>query len=183
MEFDKVVDTGDRQEFKTGSMRDTAAGKGTPHLIAGEIMSQIIPSHQHQLTRIEKLLFSYNTALEDGEGLNNIIDSAKIALLYLITLENGSYYNAMRRFSQHYENGAKKYAPNNWRKGQPMSRYYDSAMRHLWLLIDDNKDEDHASALLWNLTCIIQTKKDIERGYLPRELFDFPFTKAQLFSK
>ena len=44
-------------------------------------------------------------------------------------------------------------------------------------------DEDHAAALFWNLIAIIQTKLDIEKGLLPKELNDFPFTIEETFPK
>ncbi|MDD4292245.1 MAG: DUF5664 domain-containing protein [Clostridia bacterium] len=188
-EFDKVLDNKNHQAFETGSIRDSAEGKGTPYLIAGEVLSEIIVLEDEILHNINKLLLGYNKALEnDGDkfrrkGVENIEAAFRLTLEYLIKEENGSYFEAMRRFSQHYENGAKKYSPNNWRKGQPISRYYDSAYRHLCRMVDGDKKEDHTSALLWNLACIIQTKRDIERGYLPEKLNDFPFTKKELFEK
>lgn len=187
MEFDKVLDNGDRQEFETGSKRDTAEGKGMPHLLPGEVMNPIIfRDIDPSLINIESLLFQYNliSSKDTFEKETQIIVDASIrAMDYLMKLENNSIYNTMVRFSKHYENGAKKYGDNNWRKGQPISRYYDSAMRHLWRLMDGDIEEDHASALLWNLTCILQTKKDVARGFLPESIDDFPYNKEELFGK
>lgn len=115
--FNSVVDSGQRQNFQTGSVRDTDEGKGMPHLIPPL---------------------------------------------------------ALRRLAVHYQNGAKKYAKNNWRKGQPISRFYDSAQRHLWSFAEGKTDEDHLAAVLWNVVAIIQTQQDIEDGILPKELNDFP---------
>ena len=67
--------------------------------------------------------------LEDKEKNKALRDT--LIIQYISDTEDGKYNSAMRRLAQHYQNGAKKYAKNNWRKGQPISRYYDSAMRHL----------------------------------------------------
>lgn len=188
-EFKDVKDSGKRQEFTTGSKRDTDEGKGQPHLLPGEAMSDIknyiMAKNVLELTTertIEGLLFDYNEIVENKEQNIDYIYEAIILTMDLIaTAEDGTYSTIMRRFSQHYANGAKKYDKNNWRKGQPISRYYDSAMRHLWAIIDKKTEEDHLSALLWNLVAIIQTKIDINKGLLPQELNDFPFTIKETF--
>jgi len=40
--FYKVQDSGKRQEFNTGSQRDSDENKGKPHLIAGEAIVGLI---------------------------------------------------------------------------------------------------------------------------------------------
>lgn len=81
--------------------------------------------------------------------------------------------------AKHFENGAKKYDANNWRLGQPLSTYYDSAMRHLLKVGMDYQDEAHMTAALWNIACYIETKKRIEMGQLPKELDDFPYVRME----
>lgn len=115
--FRKVKDSGKRQNFNTGSVRDTGEGKPRYDLI----------------TPI------------------------------------GLYYLAM-----HYTNGAKKYGDRNWEKGQPLSRYIESAERHLQKLKVGLDDEDHASALAWNILAFIHTKEMIEAGDLSKDLNDMP---------
>jgi len=115
MEFKAVVDSGKRQEFSTGSVRDTNEGKGRYDL----------------LPRI-----------------------------------------AIERLAQHFENGARKYSCNNWRKGQPLSRYIDSALRHTFKLLAGWTDEDHAAAAIWNLCAFIHTQEMVSQGKLPKELDD-----------
>lgn len=79
---------------------------------------------------------------------------------------------AIRRLAQHFENGANKYGDRNWEKGCPASRYLDSALRHLFAVVEGREDEDHAAAVLWNVSCFIATKERIENGELPKELND-----------
>jgi hypothetical protein len=71
-----------------------------------------------------------------------------------------------------YENGARKYNDHNWRKGQPCSRYLDSALRHLCKAASGWKDEDHFAQAMWNIAGIIETQKMIELGKANKDLDD-----------
>jgi hypothetical protein len=115
--FDKVKDSGKRQEFKTGSVRDTNIGKGRYDLISPLML---------------------------------------------------------QRLAKHFENGATKYGDRNWEKGQPLSRYFDSAVRHLYKHLEGMRDEDHLAAAVWNVGAMIHTEELIERGLLPEGLNDLP---------
>jgi len=116
-EYNHIEDSGERQEFATGSVRDTATGKGRFDLISP---------------------------------------------------------TALRRLARHYENGACKYGARNWEKGQPLSRFIDSAIRHLYNFLEGGRDEDHLAAAAWNALAAIHTETMIERGRLPAELNDLP---------
>lgn len=97
-DFKAVKDSGFRQEFDTGAVRDIQTGKGRFDLIPPQIMF---------------------------------------------------------RLAKHYENGAVKYGENNWTKGIPSRRYIDSALRHVFNYIMGNREEDHLSAAIWNLSCVM----------------------------
>lgn len=73
---------------------------------------------------------------------------------------------ALRRVAVHYEGGAKKYDPNNWLKGMPMSWFADSAMRHLCKALAGMKDEDHWTAAAWNILAVIEYQERIFEGIL-----------------
>jgi len=79
---------------------------------------------------------------------------------------------ALRRLALVYEKGAEKYVARNWEKGSPLSRFADSAQRHLndfqmislfkrecipldRLPADVNPNEDHLAQAVWNLCCIM----------------------------
>jgi len=113
----KILDSGDRQEFATGSRRDIREGKG----------------------RYDLLMF-----------------------------------RAMHADARHLEEGAKKYGDNNWRLGQPLSRYLDSAIRHMAEFTMGLRDEPHLAAARWNLGALYETKAMIREGLLPAELDDLP---------
>lgn len=81
---------------------------------------------------------------------------------------------ALLRLATHYENGIKKYGVRNWEKGIPLSRYFDSAARHMNCINMGLNDEDHFSAVVWNILGIVETKKRIELGILSKDLDDLP---------
>lgn len=78
--------------------------------------------------------------------------------------------HALTRLAQLFESGALKYGESNWRKGMPLNRYLDSAMRHMVKFMDGQRDEDHAIAVVWNMMCLIETEHMIENKELPDEL-------------
>lgn len=193
MEFDKVQDSGSRQEFNTGSVRDSSIGKGQPHLVPGVILNQILNEYFKQVWDISvpayKILLQLNRTVNllsenlefRTDSYNQLIEAGSYAVRYLVVLEKEKFSEAMRRLYQHYENGGRKYSKNNWRKGQPVSRYYDSTKRHIDKAIEGKEDEDHPAAILWNIIGMLQTKIDVSHGFLPIELDDFPFTLSEIF--
>ncbi len=78
------------------------------------------------------------------------------------------------RDAKHLENGARKYGDRNWEKGQPLSRYMDSALRHLNKFMMGYRDEDHLAAARWNIAALMHTQHMIAVGSLPAELDDLP---------
>lgn len=115
--YDEVKDSGKRQEFLTGSRRDT----------------------------------------QDGKGRYDLISPI-----------------SLQRLARHFENGAKKYGDRNWELGQPLTRYVDSAIRHIYAYLEGKRDEDHIIAGAWNLLALVHTEEMIRRGLLPKELNDLP---------
>ena len=81
---------------------------------------------------------------------------------------------AMYRLACHYENGGIKYDDRNWEKGQPLSCYLDSSLRHLFDALGGKIDEDHKIAVVWNMLGLVETEHRIELGILPKELNDLP---------
>lgn len=112
-----VKDSGKREAFQTGSVRDTREGKGRYDLISPF---------------------------------------------------------ALERLAQLYERGAEKYGERNWEKGQPVSRYMDSALRHMNKHLMGERDEDHVTAAVWNLMCILHTEYMVAKKRLSEDLIDWP---------
>jgi len=82
---------------------------------------------------------------------------------------------ALKRLAQHFENGAVKYGDRNWEKGQPVSSYVDSAIRHLFTFLEGDGSEDHLAAAAWNALCAIHTEQKIRSGELDSQLWNLPF--------
>ena len=77
-----------------------------------------------------------------------------------------------------YERGSLKYADRNWEKGMPLSRYVDSALRHIFQHLEGKRDEDHIAQADWNLRSLMHTEEMIKRGLLSKKLDDLPnYTK------
>lgn len=81
---------------------------------------------------------------------------------------------ALQRLADVYEKGAQKYDDRNWEKGMPISRYIDSAIRHLFQYLEGHRDEDHLGQAMWNCASAIHTEEMVKRGLLPKELHDLP---------
>ena len=91
---------------------------------------------------------------------------------------------AIRRLAGICENGAIKYAPRNWEKGIPMSRLLDSAIRHINQYREGLTDEDHLAQGFWNIMAALHTEEMVERGLLPKKLYDIPsYVKKELTSE
>jgi len=79
---------------------------------------------------------------------------------------------ALRRLALVMERGSAKYSSRNWEKGIPLSRYLDSAVRHLSQYLEGMRDEDHLGQAMFNVHAAIHTEEMVERGKLPRSLND-----------
>jgi len=78
-----------------------------------------------------------------------------------------------KRLALRAESGAKKYAERNWEKGQPLSQYYNSAMRHLLAIQDADLSEDHYAAAIWNIAAMMHHIDKMLTNELPVELDSF----------
>jgi hypothetical protein len=70
------------------------------------------------------------------------------------------------RFAEHLTKGAKKYSARNWQKAETkeeLSRFIESAYRHFIQYMENETEEDHFSAVLFNL-CGIEMVRAKLRG-------------------
>ena len=90
----------------------------------------------------------------------------------------GAYHllptHPIRRVAEIYRKGAMKYSARNWEKGIPLTRFLDSAKRHLDQFAEGMEDEDHLHQAIWNLFGLSHTIEQIKRGNLPTSLDDLP---------
>jgi hypothetical protein len=81
---------------------------------------------------------------------------------------------ARQRKAGVYERGAAKYGDRNFEKGMPLSRYLDSALRHINDALRGDVSEDHIAQAAWNLDAFMHMQALIALGQLPPELDDLP---------
>lgn len=81
---------------------------------------------------------------------------------------------ALKEVARVYESGAQVYGERNYEKGMNLSRFLDSALRHIFQVIEGKDDENHIANALWNIMGFIQTREMIKRGLLPEDLDDLP---------
>lgn len=152
-----LLDSGERKEFKTGAVRDISDGKGRCDLLPWDVVDLVLkagPWSQPDECTIPQMLNAY--ILTGGRIW--LIDAVK---RFVIDAFDGDVYTAFLELSKHYEDGAKKYSPNNWKLGIDLHCFIDSAGRHYlkWLRGDD--DEPHDRAVLWNLVGAIWTHENL----------------------
>lgn len=146
-----ILDSGDRTQFDTGAVRDMREGKGRFDLVPLGVVADILGSQivadisMFQNTNETRYLYAalekfaidaYSDGTEDED----------------ITKVEASMFLEV---AKHFEEGAKKYGPDNWKRGIPVWCYIDSAVRHYMKLCRGDNDEPHDRAFVWNLMCCI----------------------------
>ena len=81
-------------------------------------------------------------------------------------------FSVIDALAKHFEKGAAKYGDRNWEKGQPLSVFADSGLRHAFKGVRGESDEDHIIAAIWNFMAYWRTQDNIRKGELPIELGD-----------
>lgn len=144
-----IKDSGERQEFSTGAVRDIQTGKGRCDLMPLDIVSEFMAM------KPEKDYLSYIADFQETENYESLIGAAaSFADKYFADRET-----AVLEYAIQLENGAIKYGPRNWQKGIPLDRYVDSGIRHYMKHLRGDDDERHDRAALWNMLCGAWTRK------------------------
>lgn len=157
-----IKDSGERTEFESGAVRDCAEGKGRCDLVPIKTFYQMTGYDDFILWQLGE--FQNQIKKEDPYILKSIFND-------FIKTYFRSKYDAFLDLAVHFEEGAKKYSENNWKKGIPPERYLDSAVRHYCKFKRGDTDERHDRAFLWNILCCYWTMtsgdefygRDIER--------------------
>lgn len=159
----ELVDSGSRREFETGAVRDCAEGKGRCDLLPLDIVGEFIHKHDYRVV-LERITFFLRYAEEI-----NLYES----LQYFCEIEGWDYFTMMLEVSKQFEDGAKKYGDNNWKKGIPLHCYIDSAIRHFIKFCRGDQDEPHDRAFCWNIVCAIWTYRN------KPEMIDIQFERKE----
>ena len=143
-----ILDSGDRTRFESGAVRDMRTGKGRFDVMPLEVISDMLGTaelnHDPIVLDIATFMYEHDTAWLEA-ALDNFAAEAYGGCLYSMFLD----------VAKHYEEGAIKYDPNNWRRGIPVWCYIDSATRHYMKWRRGDSDENHNLAFVWNLMCCI----------------------------
>ena len=141
-----ILDSGDRTEFGTGAVRDMHEGKGRCDLLPLYIVSEYFGADKMDIfTRVHQF--------QNTSDLKYLM----IALDYFNEQRCWNKHTMVLEVAKHFEEGAKKYGENNWRKGIPVRCYIDSAIRHYLKWLRGDQDEPHDRAFCWNILCAMWT--------------------------
>ena len=157
----EIKDSGNRRTFPNGGVRDMAEGKGTCHLLPLDIVAEIY-AYERQNKGIH-----LNTN-EVFDCLNEYQEKKYTTCIYpvIVSFANevfGNLETAILELAIHYEMGAKKYAPNNWKKICDTQCFLDSAIRHYLKFLRGDNDEPHNRAFLWNLVGLLWTEEHCDK--------------------
>lgn len=176
-----LPDSGTRDCFSTGAVRDADTEKGRMDLVPLDILATMYKSENNLSS---DLYDSINTEVDVFSFVSNAIESyiwsgdeSDLTMSFIIfsMFEFGGICDATLEVSKHFKDGALKYSDHNWRKGIPLNRYVDSAMRHLVKWYRGDQDEPHDRAVLWNLICCHWTMCNFP--YENTEIMNLPWCK------
>jgi len=187
-----LSDSGKRQEFSSGAVRDLQEGKGRYDLLPAYAMQELISRdfYKKDFGDIHYTAFpeqAINLTLQifrEPERAEELALKAAGRMLYFMDVQKNITQGAGKssdmpthgifRVARVFEKGAIKYAPRNWEKGINLCRYLDSALRHMFQVVERKEDEDHPAQSAWNLVTFVETLNWIREGKLAPSLNDLP---------
>lgn len=146
-----ILDSGDRTQFESGAVRDMRAGKGRCDLMPLDVVAELANRDGSNPDLIFTAVHKFQES-DNVEYLYTAIDCFRIIRAWDVC-------TMLLEVAIHFEDGAKKYGDNNWRKGIPVKVFLDSALRHYIKFLRGDKDEPHDRAVCWNLMCAMWTAK------------------------
>lgn len=175
----EIKDSGKRRDFDSGATRDVDHDKPRFDLIPITVLQKMIAYYPNFETDDDfngsgddlkaRMLYSgFSWGATMDEKL--LLDIAWLSLWAIRRQEEDGFlrvsadlYSGFHlitpktylRLANHYGGGAKKYDPWNWSMGIPFSVFHASLMRHIFAIIADETDEDHLSAIFFNVAAIL----------------------------
>jgi hypothetical protein len=148
----ELKDSGERKIFETGAAREIFEGKGRCDLLPLDTIVYILEPGSIETRRI---LISIDEFLKTGA-----VERLREAIYAFCDQRDWSPTTMLIELSIHYEDGARKYADNNWKKGLPVHCFIDSGLRHYFKWLRGDEDEPHDRAFVWNLVGAIWTMEN-----------------------
>ena len=115
-EIPHILDSGNRRKFESGAVRDICEGKGRCDLLPLGVLGHM---DDPVLTQVDNF---------QSCGLMSYLYEALRMSYSEPLMIFPDKYTMLLEVSKHFEEGAKKYGDNNWRKGIPVHHYIDSAV-------------------------------------------------------
>lgn len=144
-------DSGDRQQFESGMVRDTQAGKSRYDLaMDGPLFWALFdttPLHE-KADLVQEFRLWYES---DGN-----IHQASSVIRTMASYEGG-LFRVIDRYAALMTRGAVKYSERNWMKADgeaEITRGKSSACRHLVQYLRGDNDEDHMAAVVFNMNLV-----------------------------
>lgn len=135
----RILDSGERTEFASGAVRDTARGKGRCDLLPLDVCACLMDCDP-VLVQLQRFFY----------------EKQRDALWVLLREVSEPAFGLFRGMADmllevavHFEDGER-----NWEKGIPIARYVDSAVRHYLKWKRGDTDERHDRAFVWNILCM-----------------------------
>ena len=148
--------------FTNGMMRDSSKSKIRPDLLICTIDNEYIDLFDRILTIRETYMDDiHGTLLKLKTIMQLLLNKEKVMPLisslidYLMLAYYESPYDLVNRISDLYAHGAEYYLPRNWERCvddiHAYIRFSESAFRHFIKFVNNQTDEDHLSATIFNL--------------------------------
>lgn len=161
----EMHDSGKRQDFGTGAVRDSADNKPRIDLFSSYMFKDLMAIDGFDDVALYWFYFK-------EKGTKNYLYDTFYACC---KKEKISIAEGIKRTSYWLYLGALKYKERNWEAGMPVSRVVASADRHLLSWVNGEKDEDHFAAFLCNIMFIYHYKCLISNGYMDTSIDDYPY--------
>ena len=145
-----IKDSGNREVFASGAVRDIQEGKGRCDLLPLDVVAEHMEANGEKPFVIHFIHEFQRTG--DTWNLHSALGSFGGARW-------GNISTMILEVAAHFEEGARKYAARNWEKGIPVQRFIDSGVRHYFKWLRGDTDEPHDRAFCWNMLCAIWTCK------------------------
>lgn len=172
-----VKDTGDRTQFDTGSHKDMGEGRGRYDLIPLHTLATLyLETDEKAVAYFLGNIYHSMVATSVDEKQSRLRQAYHI---FVNDIAYTSMAESTKALAKLYEAGANKYSARDWEKGRPMEIFINSVLRHFFQYLNGEDDEDHATAVLWNLLSLINTLERLpSKAYTLIEFVDSePTTK------